>query len=273
MTTPTPTACPYHTAKALLLGFLVVAPCGWLVGSLSAQTTEARVERFEVASIRPDASNGQPSAEITSNGGLRATHASLKMLIEVAYEIRPEQVSGGDRWTDDEQFTVSANGPEGASSLPGAEQKALAEKCLQTLLRERFSLELKRQTQPASGYLLTVDKKGHKLIAVKDPAVHRLRQVGRWQLRAQGIDMSTLVTFLSVHLHETVVDQTGLDGGYDFQLNWTPDPVPSSVESLNGLPEETLIPAVSEQLGLKLEARKVASDQFTIEHAEKPTEN
>src|ERR1017187_10041122 len=143
-------------SKLLLLGFLVFTS-GQLTATLSAQSMAEGVERFVVASIRPDATFGQPSAEITPGGGLRATHAPLKMLIEIAYEIRPDQLSGGDGWTDDEQFTVSANGPEGVSSLPAGEQKALAERRLRTLLGERFGLKLKRETQPAPGYVLTVD--------------------------------------------------------------------------------------------------------------------
>jgi uncharacterized protein (TIGR03435 family) len=85
--------------------------------------------------------------------------------------------------------------------------------------------------------------------------------------------MSLFARFLSVHLRATVVDRTGLEGGFNFHLNWTPATLPSSIESLDGLPEDSLIPAVQEQLGLRLERQKVASDRYTIEHAERPAEN
>ena len=85
--------------------------------------------------------------------------------------------------------------------------------------------------------------------------------------------MSMFARFLSVHLRATVADRTGLEGRYNFHLNWTPLPLPSSIASLNGLPEDSLIPAVQEQLGLRLERQKVATDRYTIERAEKPTEN
>jgi len=62
-------------------------------------------------------------------------------------------------------------------------------------------------------------KKGPKMTAASDPAVHKLRQVGRWEVHAKGVDMSTLAAFLSVHLGAKMVDQTELQGGYDFQLN------------------------------------------------------
>jgi uncharacterized protein (TIGR03435 family) len=85
--------------------------------------------------------------------------------------------------------------------------------------------------------------------------------------------MPFLAWFLGVHLQGTVEDRTGLEGRCSFHLNWTPVPLPSSIASLNGLPEESLIPAVQEQLGLRLGRQKVATDRYTIERAEKPTEN
>jgi uncharacterized protein (TIGR03435 family) len=144
---------------------------------------------------------------------------------------------------------------------------------LQALLRERFHLALKPETSPAAGYVLTVAKKGHKMTLATGSDARSLRQVGRWEIRAEAVEMSLFARFLSVHLRATVVDRTGLEGGFNFHLNWTPATLPSSIASLDGLPEDSLIPAVQEQLGLRLERQKVASDRYTIEHAERPTEN
>jgi uncharacterized protein (TIGR03435 family) len=273
MSTPIPSAWTNRRAKVLLLGFLVFAS-DRLNGIQSGQATPDESERFEVASIRPSKANDvRPSMEFTPGGGIRATNVTLKLLIQIAHDIRPEQLSGGDRWTDSEPYTVIAKGPEGGPPLSAAEQKALTLKRLQALLSERFRLALKVDASPASGYVLTVEKKGHKMTAANDGVTAQLRQVGRWEIRAEGTEMSTLAHFLSVHLQATVLDQTGLDGRYNFHLNWTPNPLPSSIASLNGLPEDSLIPAVREQLGLRLERQKVATDRYTIEHAEKATEN
>lgn len=117
-------------------------------------------------------------------------------------------------------------------------------------------------------------------LAEDDPGAPRLRQTGRWGLRAERLEMSVLARFLGVHLRSTVEDRTGLEGHYNFQLDWTPTvwtpgvPVPSAISAAaSGWPEESLIPALREQLGLSLERQKVAIDRYTIEHAEKPTEN
>jgi uncharacterized protein (TIGR03435 family) len=85
--------------------------------------------------------------------------------------------------------------------------------------------------------------------------------------------MSSFASFLGVHLMATVVDRTGLDGHYNFDLNWTPETIPPDLNSLNGLPEETLIPTVRDQLGLKLGQQKVQTERYRVEHAEKPTDN
>src|SRR5260370_17461782 len=147
--------------------------------------------RFEVASIRPsDAKGARPSFEFSPGGGVRATNVTLKLLIQMAYNIRPEQLSGGPGWTDSEQYTVIAKGPEGGPPLSAAEQKALTSKRLQALLSERFHLALKLEANPASGYVLTVEKKGHKMTVANDPGFRQLRHLQRWKLRAERIKMS-----------------------------------------------------------------------------------
>jgi uncharacterized protein (TIGR03435 family) len=55
------------------------------------------------------------------------------------------------------------------------------------------------------------------------------------------------------------VDKTGLDGLYDFALEW-PDAGSSLSESLD-------------QLGLKLEAKKEPVEVLLIDHVEKPAAN
>lgn len=273
MTTPISSLSANRKVKALLFGFLVFTS-GRLTGILSAQSMPEEPDRFEVASIRPSgAKGGRPSFESNPGGGVHATNVTLKLLIQMAYDIRPEQLSGGPGWTDSEEYTVIAKGPEGGPVLSEAAQLELTRKRLQALLSDRFHLALKLGTNPAAGYVLTVAKKGHKMTLATDPGARRLRQVGRWEIRAEEVEMSMFARFLSVHLRATVVDRTGLEGRFNFHLNWTPVPLPSSIASLNGLPEDSLIPAVQEQLGLRLERQKVATDRYTVERAEKPTEN
>jgi uncharacterized protein (TIGR03435 family) len=81
-------------------------------------------------------------------------------------------------------------------------------------------------------------------------------------------------------LDRPVLDQTGIDGKFDFQLNWTPDDsqfaffnvkVPAPSDTANAPPN--LYTAIQEQLGLKLDATKAAADVLVIDHVEKPSQN
>lgn len=253
---------------------LLLAALG-LIGLLAAQPPSPASERFEVASIRPvRANSGRPSLQFTPGGGLRAANVTLKMLIEMAYDIRSEQLSGGVAWTDSELYTIEANPPAGEPVSIEAKQPELTRKRLQALLAERFHLILRQEKTLESGYILIAEKKGHKMTVVDDPAAVRLRQVGRWEVRANGVEMSDFARFLSVHLHQTVEDRTGLQGAYAFHLKWTPElREGQSVNSFAGMPEESLIPAVEEQLGLRLERQKVAADRYRIEQAGRPAGN
>src|SRR5437870_2086744 len=185
-------------AETLVPGILVFA-CVGLAGILSAQPTPRESHQFEVASIRQSGAEAvRPAIEFTPGGGVRAANVTLKLLIQIAYGIRPEQLSGGPGWSDSEQYTVVAKAPEGGPVLSEAAQQELTRKRLRALLGERFHLALKREASPADGYILTVEKKGHRMTLVNDPGARRLRQTGRWEMRAEGVGMSTLATFLGV---------------------------------------------------------------------------
>ena len=78
-------------------------------------------------------------------------------------------------------------------------------------------------------------------------------------------------------LDRPVVDQTGLQGKYDFVLKWTPDQTqfggrfPASIDSADAPPG--LYTAVQEQLGLRLAARKLPVEVMVIDRVEKPSPN
>lgn len=257
----------------LLAGLLALSLVG-TTAPLRAQSKPADFERFDVASIRPGTTGtGQPSMEVTHGGGIRATNATLYFLIEIAYDIRPEQLSGGALWTDSDPFALIAKGSDDGPALSTAEEGSLMQKRVKALLADRFHLELKQETARASGYVLTVDRTGNKMTVANDSSARRLSQNGKWQVRADGVAMSTFAAFLSVHLRAPVTNQTGLDGHFDFRLDWTPDPLPGSSAYFSDLPEDSLIPAVQQQLGLKLVPQKVGEDHYIIERAERPTEN
>jgi uncharacterized protein (TIGR03435 family) len=71
-----------------------------------------------------------------------------------------------------------------------------------------------------------------------------------------------------------MIDQTGLRGTFDFDLEFTPErpgapPAPDSADD-SVLPFQD---ALRDQLGIKLESRKGPLDVIVVDHVERPTEN
>jgi uncharacterized protein (TIGR03435 family) len=102
------------------------------------------------------------------------------------------------------------------------------------------------------------------------------------QLLAGGMPISRLATqTLSQLTGRIVVDRTGLTGGYDIDLKWTPTPdqlppgpPPPGVEPPAIDPTgPSLFTALQEQLGLKLDTERGPVDVLVIERLQHPAEN
>lgn len=104
---------------------------------------------------------------------------------------------------------------------------------------------------------------------------------GFGQMIAGGMPLSQFVTQLSQLTGRIVVDRTGLTGGYDLDLKWTPTPdqlppgpPPPGFElppiDPNG---PSLFAALEEQLGLKLDSTRGPVQVLVIDSIEPPTEN
>jgi uncharacterized protein (TIGR03435 family) len=75
--------------------------------------------------------------------------------------------------------------------------------------------------------------------------------------------MEALAAGLMRQADRPVVNMTGLAGNYEFTLTWTPDETSAP-----------LFQALKQQLGLKLESRRLPINILVIDHANKiPTEN
>src|SRR6185312_10385929 len=137
------------------------------VAALAAQPTPAL--RFAAAAIRShaaipsrDAGNGKmiTVGPKISFSGSRATieNASLGNLIDFAYGLNFDSISGAPHWADAVRFDISAKA-EGERVRTKEELRRM----LQTLLAERFDLKFHLKTIETSGYSLVVAKDGPKL--------------------------------------------------------------------------------------------------------------
>ena len=95
--------------------------------------------------------------------------------------------------------------------------------------------------------------------------------------------MARLAEILAGRLGRPVVDLTAIKGGFDLKLNWTPDPAmvrnpaenkeSPAVESMSDPSGPSIFSALQEQLGLRLEARRVPGEIVVIDHVERASEN
>lgn len=195
----------------------------------------------------------------------------------VALQVRADQISGPE-WLTTENFDMEGK----ADRTCTADELHLM---LEHLLEERFHIRLRRDTKQVAGYNLVVDSGGPKL-STHDPEDHLMLPIQQGPNGFQvgkNVSMQYLAFFLSQQLGETVVDQTGLKGHYDFQTKWGFDG-PMMVEGQAGAPGAgelvasrptgpTIFEAMRKDLGLRLEKAKVARQQIIIEHIEKLTAN
>ena len=98
---------------------------------------------------------------------------------------------------------------------------------------------------------------------------------GLTTLTAQAVPISSLAQRLSWQVGHTVLDMTGLKGNYDFTLQWKPDFSKSSPGEVNApQPSDSgVLPAIQQELGLKLEPPKALMEILVVDHVEKPSEN
>jgi len=191
------------------------------------------------------------------------------------------------------RFIIQAKIPEGTT-------RDQFYQMLQNMLVERFGLKFHRDEKEVQGYQLVVAKNGPKFkesgpeapkeatpsggsrpgvigptplgpdgFPVVPPGVS-----GSWMSFNRARDqwlrtsMQKFATQLDYHVGKPVVDATGLKGTYDLFLHWVPD------QDLPDASGPTIFAALQDQLGLKLEPKKVVVPIVIVDHAEKvPTEN
>jgi uncharacterized protein (TIGR03435 family) len=229
---------------------------------------------FEVASVKPrvPVAGAPTSSSMTGGPGtddpghITCSNRTLRTLIIEAYGIRGFQIEHPD-WVGEARFDILAKVPRDAT-------KQQARIMMRNLLAERFQLQIRREKRDLPVYALTAAKGGIKIKASAEtttensPGIVTSYRDGRASTIASRQSISKLLTWLTGMVDRPVLDTTGLKGDYDFNLTWSPD------YSHNGDPNADLFPAVQQQLGLKLEPRKMPIDMLIVVSARKvPVEN
>jgi uncharacterized protein (TIGR03435 family) len=235
---------------------------------------QAQSPAFEVASVKLNRLGGDRGGISLLPGRITVSNMTLKGLVRYAYDVRDIQISGGPPWFDSDRWDIAATA---TGTITDEERRQM----LQTLLADRFQLTLRLESKELPVYALTLAKSGSKMKPNPDEKPPRLQMgasvKGLLKLNGEDAPVSRLAAVLVAQVGRIVVDRTGLEGRFDFSLEWVPDA--ANLPSINGakmVPAEdgpSLFTAVQEQLGLRLESTKAAVEVLVIDRAQKAAEN
>jgi bla regulator protein BlaR1 len=292
-------------AAALVAGTLGAVS----VRAQGAQGTAAAAgPEFEAASIKPNKGVGPFGIGFQPGGRFNATNVTLRMLISAAYgtpqPLPPFQVLGGPAWLDTDRFDVmakAAGNPMPGPAGPPPEMFLM----IQKLLADRFHLAVHRETQELPVYALVMSRPdgklgGHLRITATDCAAIMSAarngappappgpdspfcgiRGGLGRFIGSSATMAIISNVLSRQVNRVVLDRTGLAGSYDFELEWTPEQMPTGPgnndeQRPGALPPPpadgpSLFTALQEQLGVKLDSTKGPVNVLAVDRAEPPS--
>lgn len=237
---------------------------------------------FEVSTVKPSNPDEKRFGINVRPGGAFATvGTSLRDLITFAYGVHAQQIVGEPGWSEADKFDVNAK-----PDIEGIPNERQMQAMMQKFLAERFKLTLHHDKKDLTVYAFTVAKNGPKLTKSQPNGLSLpgLGFRGRGNMMARNATIADVAKLMqTMVLDRPVVDQTGLTDRYDLTLDWAPDdsqfrvrggqsPFPAPAAG-NEDTRPDLFKAVQEQLGLKLESTKTATDVLVIDHVEKPEAN
>jgi uncharacterized protein (TIGR03435 family) len=246
------------------------------VGPTKSITQAATLPPYDVISIKQHDSTHDSPNEQTSNMSigdnvLRATNVPLFMLIEFAYDVKEDMISGLTGPVSSAHFDIEAK----VLAADGGKPPKLTDSQLQVmiipLLADRFHLKVHVQQKTLPVYDLVVQKGGPKIKLSpeeqKDNSWNLNGSNNDKVLTAKGASMTDLAQALADEVHRQVIDKTGLAGSADITLKWSDD----VAMELGGTNVISIFTAVEEQLGLKLQSSKGPVETLVIDHAEMPS--
>ena len=277
----------------LFLAALLIFPCGLYLHAQAPIVEEPGYTptlTFDVATIRPapppDATFHVSVSSPPHSSRFEATNLPIKALLQIAYGFDAPVVGAPD-WVANTFYTIQARSDEAADArlakLTNNEVRLEKRNAIRVLLAERFGLKTHLETRNSSIFNLVVDKGGVKMQLVPAPpppaegeaapptppadvqahgSQHGLEFIG------SNASMRAICGALSAMVEAPVVDKTGLNGTYNYTLQFGRDWSASDPDSW-----PSIFTAVQEQLGLKLEAAHESVPNLVVDHISMPTEN
>jgi uncharacterized protein (TIGR03435 family) len=228
-------------------------------------------------------------------GTLTAINVPVRFAVRQAYRLPEARVLGGPSWIDTERFDIVAKAPSGAGRTSDDIRPML-----RTLLAERFGLAAHTEERNMPVYSLTRAGGDGRLgpnlrPSTTDCTGQRSRVIdGRVacgilvsqaptsaSLRGGGTTMAEFVRLFGDFLDRPLIDDTGLTGTFDLELQFAAlrsslpgASVPGGLGVAADVDEiPNVFTAVQEQLGLRLESRRGVAQILVIDNVSAPSEN
>ena len=256
---------------------------------------------FDTASIRRNVNNVgtcDPGQVQPAANGFHMTNCPLFVAVGAAYVpaagnplgfLVEDRIAGMPGWLTQERYNLDAriSDADAAAWRDPVRQKEMLRAMMQTLLAERCRLAVHREMRDKPVFALVIGTNGPKLVPSEAEAVDAARAkhpdaVGvpggsgfflrgpNGHIDLYGATTGTLALLLSGATGRPVVDRTGLTRLYDMHLDMGQPGVTVDASADAGA---TVFAAVEEQLGLKLESRKLPVEYLVIDHVERPSSN
>jgi uncharacterized protein (TIGR03435 family) len=277
-------------ATTLLVGLMAS------VVSMQAQAPPT----FDVASVKINTSGGSQSTEnFQLSGAFVARNVTLWALIQAAFgdpvQLDPSRMFGGPSWIDRDRFDIEARAATEFSDLTFAGgSTTTGAAMLRALLADRFQLTThwdmrdipvyrlirRNDKRLAPQLVVSPGQPGKDCLSAGEVASvgtalprcgsYLLANTGgdQFAIHAREITMINFARNLQNVAGRVVLDRTGLEGPYSFDLTFEVQPLSTSPNDGLGA---AIFTAVEEQLGLKLEAAREPVNVLVIDHAERPT--
>ncbi|HEX4275736.1 MAG TPA: TIGR03435 family protein [Bryobacteraceae bacterium] len=243
-------------------------------------------ESFEVATIKlvkPEDVRAPRYIRMESAHRFIVKNTTVSGMIAAAFNLNQNMISGGPEWMTAGRFDVVA-------LTPGDERPTLDDqmRMLRRLLTERFKLTFRTEKKKLPVYVLTVAKGGSRLSPdtvpqdqspLLTPTLFPAASGGidHVLIRGRNATVPQLASILQRAVTDRpVIDNTGMQGRYNFDLEWTPDDSQFGGTLPFGAPDSGkpgLYTAIEQQLGLMFNSTKRDVETLIVEGLEQPSGN
>lgn len=235
---------------------------------------------FDIVSVRPSSGEESWTRETWTDNGFDGANVELQTLIAFAYDSELDQVRGGPSWVRSSRFRVQARVPEEQIRVWKEATDKQRRPALQRVLNERFKLALRSDKEVTAGVILLAPRQGKSAVGLRQSEVSTSASGGApkptitlypHRLSCSNVTMDDLATQLAHVIRMPVINQTGLGGVFNIELDWSNKPGAGgqSDDSAQG----DLAFALPEQTGLRIKQTRLPVTVITILKASKPEPN